>query len=313
MQSWDLIRAFLALHRAGTFEGAGQLLGVDHSTLRRRIQTLEQDVGATLFSRLDGRYAVMPAMRPLLETAMQMEASSRLFCEAARETDVGTVRVTMMDVFASWLAPELAQFRKLYPDIQLDIDTEHRFIDLEQEMVDVAVRLARPIRGNARMRKLAEIGYGVYAAPAYLAGRDPALPDAPHDLMTLSVHFMHRNHDFLVGETAWMLRHLPPGRVVCGVDSYLALRRYCEEGMGLTLLPEILGDESDRLVRLLHGPIATCDLWLVVHADSASTSRVRLFTDFVHQTFRKRLGRGATGPADTPQRDLREKYPIERS
>ena len=99
LQSWDLIRAFLALHRAGTFEGAGQLLGVDHSTLRRRIQTLEQNVGSTLFVRHDGLYSVMPGMRSLLEAALQMEVGSRTFLEGASTVDSGLVRVTMLDVF----------------------------------------------------------------------------------------------------------------------------------------------------------------------------------------------------------------------
>ena len=97
MQGWDLIRAFLALHRAGTFEGAAKSLAVDHSTLRRRIQTLEQNMGVPLFARNEGRYLVLPAMRPLLDSALSMEASSRLFFEGADGGLSGTVRVTMID------------------------------------------------------------------------------------------------------------------------------------------------------------------------------------------------------------------------
>ena len=293
MQSWDLIRAFLALHKAGTFEGAAQLLNVDHSTLRRRIQTLEQDSGARLFTRQDGRYTIVPTMRPLIEMAMRMEASSRSFFEGAACSDEGAVRVTMLDMMAGWLAPDLAEFRRLYPNIQLDISTEHHFVDLERDMVDVAIRLARPTRGSSRLRKLGEVGFGVYAAPAYLASRGGGPQDAAHDLLSLSVHFMHSDHDFLVGETAWMLERLPPGRIVCGTDSYLTLRQLCEAGMGLALLPEILGDHSDRLVRLSTGPAATGDLWLVVHRDTNSLGRVRLFVDYINQVFHRRLGRKA--------------------
>lgn len=289
MQSWDLIRAFLALHRAGTFEGAAQLLTVDHSTLRRRIQSLEQSVGSALFTRCDGHYEVMPAMRPLLEAAMRMEASWRSFFEGAAIGETGTVRVTMLDVFAHWLAPDLATFRQLYPDIQLDVGTEHHFVDLEREMVDVAVRLARPTRGSVRLRKLAQVGYAVYASPDYMSSRAGRPAEAEHDLLTLSVHFMHRDHEFLVGETAWMMEHLPPGRIVCATDSHLTLRSYCEAGMGLALLPEVLGDESDRLVRFSHDMTATSELWLVVHSDTGSTARVRLFVDFLKETFRRRM------------------------
>jgi DNA-binding transcriptional LysR family regulator len=288
MQGWDLIRAFLALHRAGTFEGAAKSLAVDHSTLRRRIQVLEQRMGLPLFARNDGKYLVLPSVRPLLDSALRMEASSRMFFEGAGFSLAGTVRVTMIDVVASWLAPDLARFRQHHPDIKLDITTEHHFVDLERELVDVAIRMARPKRGNARMRRLGEIRYAVYGAPAYLA-RHEAAGDAGHDLLTLAVHFTHQDHEFLESEPDWMLQYLPPGHVVCGTDSYLQLRRYCEAGMGLTLLPEILGDESDRLVRLGASPAATCDLWLMVHSDTGATHRVRQFVDFLADTFRARL------------------------
>jgi DNA-binding transcriptional LysR family regulator len=288
MQGWDLIRAFLALHRAGTFEGAAKSLAVDHSTLRRRIQVLEQRMGVPLFARNDGKYLVLPSVRPLLESALRMEAASRLFFEGAGGSLAGTVRVTMIDVVASWLAPDLARFRQLHPEIKLDITTEHHFVDLERELVDVAIRMARPKRGNARMRRLGEIRYAVYGTPSYLA-RHEAAGEAGHDLLTLAVHFTHQDHEFLESEPDWMLQYLPPGRAVCGTDSYLQLRRYCEAGMGLTLLPDILGDESECLVRLGGGPAAVCDLWLMVHSDTGATHRVRQFVDFMADTFRSRL------------------------
>jgi DNA-binding transcriptional LysR family regulator len=278
----------LALHRAGTFEGAAKSLAVDHSTLRRRIQVLEQRMGVPLFARNDGKYLVLPSVRPLLESALRMEAASRLFFEGAGGSLAGTVRVTMIDVVASWLAPELARFRQLHPEIKLDITTEHHFVDLERELVDVAIRMARPKRGNARMRRLGEIRYAVYGTPSYLA-RHEAAGEAGHDLLTLAVHFTHQDHEFLESEPDWMLQYLPPGRAVCGTDSYLQLRRYCEAGMGLTLLPDILGDESECLVRLGGGPAAVCDLWLMVHSDTGATHRVRQFVDFMADTFRSRL------------------------
>jgi DNA-binding transcriptional LysR family regulator len=291
MQSWDLIRAFLALHRAGTFEGAAHLLGVDDSTLRRRVQSLEQQSGEALFIRKDGRYEAPPKMRSLVEAAMRMEVSSRAFFEAAAGRDGGVVRVTMIDVFAGWLAPDLAVFQSLHPQIQLDITTEHHFVDLERDMVDVAVRMARPTKGASRLRKLGEISYGVYAAPAYLDARAQAAPDAPHDLLTLSIHFMRGDHDFLAGETAWAMERLPPGRIVCAADSYLALRELCEAGMGLALMPEVLAEGRGGLVRISDDGLGACDLWLVVHGDTGTTPRVKLFTDFIGQVFRRRLAR----------------------
>ncbi len=292
MQNWDLIRAFLALHRAGTFEGAAQLIGVDHSTLRRRIQVLEQHSEETLFSRTkDGLYSLASSKQPLLDAAMQMEASSRSFFEGAAGVGGGVVRLTTIDVFASFLAPDLREFCASHPDIQLEIDTDHNFVDLDRDMVDIAIRLARPTRGTGRLRKLADIRYAIYAAPAYLDARREAPPDREENLLTLAIHFKHGDHDFLAGETAWALERLPRGRIVCGANSYFALSDLCEAGMGLALLPEVLGDARTGLVRLPQTVTGTCDLWLIVRTDTFASKRVRLVTAFVTQAFRRRLGR----------------------
>jgi DNA-binding transcriptional LysR family regulator len=287
MFSWDLIRSFLALTRAGTFEGAAQLLNVDHSTLRRRIQSLEQQFGRSLFTRCNGSYVLLPDNAALLEAATAMEALSRRFAEAdLHEAPAGKLRVTTIDVFAELLAPAYAEFLSQHPGITLDVTTEDRFVDLEREQVDIAIRLARPVRGKGRLRKLADVRFSVFATPAYLERRAAAANPAGDDLLVLGVHFLHRDHDCLAADTDWMLQHLPGGRVVCTTDSYLALRRFCEAGIGLALLPDILGEKSASLVRLHAVPAATCDLWLVVHAESGATRRATLFIDFLVRTFK---------------------------
>jgi DNA-binding transcriptional LysR family regulator len=137
---------------------------------------------------------------------------------------------------------------------------------------------------------LGEVRFGTYAGYSYLNRRSQLPADAGHELLTLSVHYMHRDHEFLVGETAWMLEQLPVGDVIASTDSYLALRQFCEAGMGLALLPEILGDASDRLVRLdVPASYPVCDLWLVAHSETGNTARVRAFLDFMKRTFDRRL------------------------
>jgi DNA-binding transcriptional LysR family regulator len=126
--------------------------------------------------------------------------------------------------------------------------------------------------------------------PSYLTRHALSPPGTGHDLLTLSVHYMHRDHEFLVGETAWKLEQLPMGEIVASTDSYLALTRFCEAGMGLALLPEILGEASDTLVRFDRRETApVCDLWLVGHSETGSTARVRAFLDFIKLTFDRRF------------------------
>lgn len=302
MQNWDLIRAFLALHRAGTFEGAAQLLSADHSTLRRRIQSLEQTLGSTLFSRQDGRYTLLPAMQPLLEAALRVDASSRDFFEGTAPGEAGVVRVTMLDFVACWLAPDIATFRTLHPEIQLDISTEHSFVDLESEMIDVAIRLARPTRGKSHLRKLGVFQYGIFGSKAYFErhGRDLTLGD--HELLTASTYFPRRGHEFLMGEGVWSLERLPPGQTVFCTDSYLVLRTLCESGLGLALLPNVLGEASDGLVRISSDTLdATCDVWSVVHSDTGRLRRVRAFLDFVASVFAARLPHSSTASSELPE------------
>lgn len=289
MRSWDHIRAFLALHRAGTFDGAAQLLAVDDSTLRRRVQALEQQLGTSLFTRHDGCYKIIPTMNSLLEAAMRMEACSRDFFDGLEDAGIGSIRLTTLDFVAAWLAPDLALFRTLHPSIRLEVGTEQHFVDLEREMVDIAIRMARPTRGDSRLRKLGEVEYGVYASSDYLDRRGIDGQQVKDDLLTLKTHFIHRDHDFIEGESQWMLDRLPPGRVISSTDSYFVLRELCESGMGLALIPRILGDTSVKLRYIEGYPPATCDIWSIAHADTGSTPRVRLFLTFIQDVFRRRL------------------------
>jgi DNA-binding transcriptional LysR family regulator len=106
MPSWDLVKAFLALHRAGTFEGAAQALKVDQTTIRRRIQSLEGDVGVTLFTRSNGQLVLAPEHQRLLQHALQMEASCGQFMAQSNLSRLaGTIRVSTLDIFADLLAP----------------------------------------------------------------------------------------------------------------------------------------------------------------------------------------------------------------
>lgn len=294
MQNWDLVRAFLALHRCGEYEGAAQALGIDHSTLRRRINRLEQDLGTVVFIGTDGNYVVNPKAASLIEAAMQMDMAARHFFDAPPDEATGDVRVTMLDVFAHLLAPDLDSFAKRNVGINLAVTTEAHFVDLEREMVDVAVRMARPTRGSARIRRIADIHYGVYASPAYLKEHDRN--GGAHRLIGLAVTFIRDYHEFPESDAEWMLRLLPAGQVVCQTDSYLLLREYCAAGMGVALLPEQLVEGRDDLV-CLAPRVASCELFLVINRNTGEARRVRKFVDFISAAFKKRASSSGGSPA----------------
>jgi DNA-binding transcriptional LysR family regulator len=293
LQSWDLIRAFLALHRAGSFEAAAHLLKIDHSTIRRKIQTLEQDVGATLFIRRGGSLVLAPDQETTLHAALQMEAAFGYFMQHTEMAkQAGTIRISTLDILASLLAPDLCRFRSLNPSIQLAITTEPHFVDLDREMVDIAIRLARPLKGQDGLKKLGTLQFRVYGSRNYLERHR----DGPHELLSLYAHFARTDHEFSLAEEKWHEHESIVGTVVARSDSYPTLLRLCEEGLGLAMLPCFLGETSPSL-QVFGDTRSDIDIWALIRKDVASLPRMRLIVNFLALAFRSMRPALADGPA----------------
>jgi DNA-binding transcriptional LysR family regulator len=277
MQSWDLIQAFLALHRTGSYETGSQLLQMDHTTLRRKIQLLERDAAGALFVRHNGALVLAPGNQALLNAALRMEAAHSDFLQQsdlARHS--GTIRLSTLDIIANLLAPDIAAFRRLHPGIQIEITTESHFVDIERDRVDLAFRAARPMRGRDGLRKVALLNFGIFGAHDYFARR----PDAaePHDLLSLYAHPGGHDHEFLLADERWHEQANLAGHVVARADGYTTLLRMCEQGMGLAMLPSFLARPSPHLVRDASQPGGVdVDVYAVIRHDIADQPKIRAF------------------------------------
>ena len=125
MIDWDDIPYFLAVARGGSVRAAAKSLGVNHATVLRRIAQLEERLGALMFEKLPAGYRLTAAGEEVLELAKQMEASS-LKLETrvlGRDQSVrGLLRVTLAPPLATHLLmPDLADFARLHPDIEMEI------------------------------------------------------------------------------------------------------------------------------------------------------------------------------------------------
>ncbi|MBR0911554.1 LysR family transcriptional regulator [Bradyrhizobium japonicum] len=280
MRSWDLVRVFLALYRAGSYEGASQALGMDISTVRRKIQALESNLGMALFVRDARGITLRPGQEELIGAAMEMEVSAERFQQQSREAQRGgMVRLTMLDVFAHLLIEKIQIFRNANTDIILDITTETYFVDLEAESVDIAIRLARPMRGTAGMRKLAEVPFGRFIVKTE-AERPKGVNPKGVEIISVGSDFWHRDHEFkLVDE-----RRQESRNVVARVDSYPLLLQLCEAGVGVALLPCFMARTRPNLVRF-DSETVTAELWLIVRRDQARTWRTRKTIEFLVETF----------------------------
>ncbi len=268
---WDLIRAFLLLNRYGDYETAAEKERVDDSTLRRRIRALEQRLGRALFVRDGGSWQVAPDLQPLLDAAVRMEEAARSFSKDPG-FDGGVIRISVLESFANLFCPVFVEFRERYPQIQLNITTEGYFVDLEQERVDIAIRLARPIRNGSalRIRKLGDVPVNAYASRDYLdqekgARREPGF--AGHQLLAINTQFSQLDHEFPYAELSSEMLGVR-GEVVMSSDNFSVLTRLCQLGHGVAVLPTWYAKNVPELEALpTASPATASELWMVSRLD----------------------------------------------
>ena len=185
MFDWNDIRHFLAVARTGSTLAAARELHVNQTTCARRIEALEAALGQRLFDRTRTGRTLTEAGRDLVPCAEAVEkAAVELAHQAGSHTRGlrGSLRVTTSEVLANlWLTPALVEFRRLYPDIQLELISGDRFLDLVKGEADVAIRATgRPNDAGCVIRKLASIPWAIYCSEEYAARYGK--PNGPEDL-----------------------------------------------------------------------------------------------------------------------------------
>ena len=184
MIDWDDVRYFLAVARGGSVRAAAERLGVNHSTVLRRIAQLEERLGVHMFEKLPSGYRVTAAGEEVLEFAEQMEASSHLLETRVfgRDESVrGLLRVTLAPTLATHLLmPDFADFARLHPDIEMEILSSGELANLTNREADVAIRVVydrKTLPLNLHGLKGPELFGGVYMSRDRLAAWRAGAPD----------------------------------------------------------------------------------------------------------------------------------------
>ncbi|SER61709.1 DNA-binding transcriptional regulator, LysR family [Faunimonas pinastri] len=277
---------FLAVAEGGTVRAAAEALEVNHATIIRGIGRLEERLETKLFDKPSSGYRLTDAGTDIVDLARQMSmASSQLEAKIfGRDQGVsGPLRLTLPVSFATdLLMPTLVKFRAAYPDIALEIIGSGAVINLGNREADVALRVVvgdRTPPENLYGTRLCEFHTGHYAHRNLLTDRSP--PAA-----------------WLLGADEVVPSGWQPGS---GVKMATTPIRFAEmrsqfeaarAGMGITLLPCFLGDADPDLVRVPAGPITRAgEIWLLTHADTRQTKRVRLLCDHIRVAMRGFAGR----------------------
>jgi DNA-binding transcriptional LysR family regulator len=292
---WDDVRLFLALHRGRNLQAAGRKLGVDASTLSRRLAALEETLGAPLFDRTRTGLAATFAAEQVLEAALEMERASLRFSTDAGGLETraeGLVRLAATPGLAEgFLAPLLPKLFARHPGLRLELDASVTVTDLTRREADLALRTIRPLSGELQLLKLTGARWLPMASKRLARQLGPlrTLGDAPW--------------------IAWgpSLAHIPPARwlktfgpavePLLSTSSYPAQRAAVLAGVGVALLVEQDQGAGAVPVPLGRGlsearaALPRDDLWLVGHRALRQVPRVAAVWTFLAEAF----GHGAAG------------------
>jgi DNA-binding transcriptional LysR family regulator len=280
MTSWDDLRVFLAVARAGSATAAARRLGLSQPTVSRRVAALARELGVELL-RPDARgYELTPVGRRLrthLEGVERRVLTALRGVDRAGERSRGTVRLTAPEGLGlAIIAPRLWEFERDHPGIELVLVAEAAVANLSRREADLALRFVRPRQRDLVMQRVASVPFAPYASARYLRER-PRPPGAG----IVAGDVLVAPHESQEGspEAGWLQAHAGGLRVRVRVLTPLAVRSALLADAGVGLLPDYLGDEPG-LRRL--GPAALHrDLFLVHHRALRGVERVRLVARFV--------------------------------
>jgi DNA-binding transcriptional LysR family regulator len=289
---WNDLRAFLAVARTGRLTAAAGRLGVDHSTLSRRIAALEHGLAAKLFDRSPTGYTLTDDGTRLLPVAEEMErlALSGAETVGGSATSVeGTVRIGSPEGFGSWfLAPRIAALTERHSRLRVQLVAASALFSLSRREADILVSVSRPQDGRLTVSRLIDYDLALYAAPAYLERHPPIAAAA--DLQ--GHRFVTYIEDLLHFPELDFVRHVAPGGCTALESSNLVAQlRATLAGAGLCVLPAFLAAGDPRLVRILpHEVTLTRSLWLIVHQDLAELARVKAVVRFIREAVEAERG-----------------------
>ena len=256
---WDDLRYFLRAVQAGTLAGAARTMGVDHSTIGRRLSILERALGApVVVRRFDGLH-LTPLGTSLVPVAEEVErAVLRVHGLAAQRQ--ARVRLAMPTGFTRLFTSRLAQLRAHYPRLTLEILTGAKVVDLKRGEADIAIRSGPVADQDLIVRPLCQSGSSLYASPTYLA-RHPQ----PLDPDDLSGHELI-GYDLTLADlpaAQWIEQRLAGATLALRSREMTDMLAAALGGAGLALLPCLLGDQEPGLVRVAPTILATRLLSLV--------------------------------------------------
>ena len=294
--NWDDLRFFLAVARAGTLQAAARQLGVDHTTVSRRIKALEAGLGQALFARHLAGHELSPAGLALLPKAEAMEQAALAVLQPADQaTDAphelsGVVRVGATEGFgAAILAPALAQLGQAHPRLTVDLLAVPRAVHLSKREADVVVSLTRPQRGPYVVTKLCDYELHLYASRSYLAAHAPI---RSRDDLAGHAYIGYVDELLFSDELHFLGELYRPASYALRSTSVTAQLHATVAGAGIAILPGFLAQGQPQLTRILPRLAQfTRSFWMSMPAENKSVPRIAAVWRYLKQDVAQHMGK----------------------
>lgn len=278
--NWDDLRIFLAVARRKKLASAAADLKLDITTISRRIKRLENSLGQTLFERLRTGHTLTSHGNNLFAYAEQIETGFETIGrskDSAPNSPSGTIRVSVAEGFgAELLAPVLGQFKKRFPDIEIDLVSGSGFLSLSKREADVAIGLARSKSKHIVSQLLRTYKLHLYAHRNYFNSHP--IVEALSDLEN---HTLIDYVDDLIysDQLRYFEEHLSGYRPTIRSTSIIAQKNLVANGAGLAILPDFLA-QQDLLKVLPHQIQFERQFWFSHHQSVAPLGKIKAFKDF---------------------------------
>jgi DNA-binding transcriptional LysR family regulator len=277
--NWDDLRYVLAISRGGGLNAAARQLGVNTSSVFRRLGALEQQLQVRLFERIRTGYRLTPAGEAFAETAGRIEAETASVERKIKGTDTrleGHIRLSSSDVVVQYALPKwLAEFRQTYPGLTMEIAVTADYIDLSKRDVDVVIRATSSPPEHLVGRNTGPWGLAAYASKRYLdrVGRNRPLADYEW----LQYAGPVRRSPL----AKWIEQNVDEASIKLWFDAITTLRSALNADLGCSALPCYTADNDPELEQLpgTHA-MSGSSLWVLTHPDLRRSARVHAFMEF---------------------------------
>lgn len=270
--NWDDLKYVLALHRAGTLVRAGKLLGVNTSTVGRRILALEEGLGARLFDRMAGSYQPTQAASRVVACAEEMELQANALHRQIKGLDSrveGPVRITALDGFLDAIVlPALPEFLDRHPGLEVTLESDLRLFELNKGEADIAIRSVKPVEPEMVARSLGVLSTGYYQ----LRGKEwrEHLP-----LIGLPDRAEYQAYN------QRLMAKVPGGRIVARANTEARITELVKLGVGIGFVDCFVGEQEPCLERITGFGLSDVETWAVTHVEMRRSTRVIAILDFL--------------------------------